>query len=338
MYSVIEDLRKKILESIKKGNFLSNIAGKRKEKKEIAKILVSGRHLILLGPAGVGKTTIAKEIANLLSPIEVIDSPIPILKEEEHPLKEFYDTKKTKILEGKDRFVRVQGSHDLEIEDLIGYINPTLAMKYGIEDPRSFVPGKLLRANHGILFFDEVNRAPEKIQNLLLEVLEEGTITLGTYNIQVPNDFLLIATMNPSDFVGTERVSEVFFDRFEVVEIDYPSFEEELEVLNKKDKKLAKADKIKRVIVEFIQQLRKDDNLLMKPSVRTSLAILDLAESGALLKGKEEADFEDLEEAIENALPHRIKLKPSIKTEISEKDYIKKVFENVKRKFSNLRH
>jgi len=338
MYSVIEDLRKKVIESIKNRNFLSAIAGKEKEKKEIAKILVSGRHLILLGPAGVGKTSIAKEIANLLSPIEVIDSPIPILKDEEHPLKDFYNKEKTKILQGKERFVRVQGSHDLEIEDLIGYINPNLAMKYGINDPRSFVPGKLLRANHGILFFDEVNRAPEKIQNLLLEALEEGTITLGTYNIQVPNDFLLIATMNPSDFIGTERLSEVFFDRFEVVEIDYPSFEEELEVLNKKDKKLVKADKIKKVIVELIQQLRKDNNLLMKPSVRASLAILDLAESSALIKGKEEVDFEDLEEAVENALPHRIKLKPSLKTETNEKEYVRKTFENIKRKFSNLRH
>ncbi|MEO2154682.1 MAG: ATP-binding protein, partial [Nanoarchaeota archaeon] len=68
MYSVLKDLQEKVLEALRKGEFLKNIVGKEKEKKEIAKILIAGRHMVLLGPAGVGKTTIAKEIANLLSP------------------------------------------------------------------------------------------------------------------------------------------------------------------------------------------------------------------------------------------------------------------------------
>jgi len=324
MYSVKDDLRKKILESYKKNEFLKNIVGKEEIKKQIAKILMSGRHFILLGPAGIGKTTIAKEIANLLENIEIIDCPVPILKDENHPLKEFYNTNKTKILEGKDRFIRIQGSPDLEVEDLIGYINPNLAMKYGINDIRAFIPGKLLRANHGILFFDEINRAPEKIQNLLLEVLEEETITIGSYNIQIPHDFIVIATMNPLDFTGTEELSEVFFDRFEVIELDYPSKEEEREILRIKDKKLVNIGKYYEIIADFIGELRENENLLIKPSVRASLALLDLAETNALIENRKEVIFKDIEEAIKNVLPHRIKLKPHIKSELDEKEFIEK--------------
>jgi Mg-chelatase subunit ChlI len=332
VYSVKEDLKQKTLESLKKGSFLSNIVGKEEIKKEIAKLLVSGRHFILLGPAGIGKTSIAKEIANLLSDIEVLDTPIPILKEEDHPLKEYYNNNKTKILKGKDRFIRIQGSPDLEVEDLIGYINPNLAMEYGVNDIRAFIPGKLLRANHGILFFDEINRAPERIQNLLLEVLEEGTITIGSYNVQIPQDFLVIATMNPQDFTGTESISEVFLDRFEVIELSYPSREEEIKVLELKDKKLANIGKFKEVIVDFINNLRNDENLILKPSVRASLALLDLAEANALIEGRDKVELKDLEKAVLNVIPHRIKLKPSLRVDFDERSYIQKKLEELKRK------
>lgn len=331
-YNVKKDLKEKTLEALKNNKFLSNIIGKEEIKKEIAKLLVSGRHFILLGPAGIGKTSIAKEIANLLSDITVIDAPIPILKDENHPLKDYYNTDKTKTLKGKDRFVRIQGSPDLEVEDLIGYINPNLAMEYGVNDIRAFIPGKLLKANHGILFFDEINRAPERIQNLLLEVLEEGTITIGSYNVQIPQDFLVIATMNPQDFTGTENISEVFLDRFEVIELSYPPKEEEIKVLEVKDKKLADIGKFREIIVDFINNLRNDENLILKPSVRASLALLDLAEANALIENRTKVELKDLEKAVLNVLPHRIKLKPSLKVDFSEKSYIEKKLEELKKK------
>jgi len=331
-YNVKKDLKEKTLEALKNNKFLSNIIGKEEIKKEIAKLLVSGRHFILLGPAGIGKTSIAKEIANLLSDITVIDAPIPILKDENHPLKDYYNTDKTKTLKGKDRFVRIQGSPDLEVEDLIGYINPNLAMEYGVNDIRAFIPGKLLKANHGILFFDEINRAPERIQNLLLEVLEEGTITIGSYNVQIPQDFLVIATMNPQDFTGTENISEVFLDRFEVIELSYPPKEEEIKVLEVKDKKLADIGKFREIIVDFINNLRNDENLILKPSVRASLALLDLAEANALIENRTKVELKDLEKAVLNVLPHRIKLKPSLKVDFSEKSYIERKLEELKKK------
>ncbi len=332
-YSVKKDLKQRTLEYLKNNKFLSNIVGKEEIKKEIAKLLVSGRHFILLGPAGIGKTSIAKEIANLLSDIEVLDAPIPILKEEDHPLKEYYNTNKTKILKGKDRFIRIQGSPDLEVEDLIGYINPNLAMEYGVNDIRAFIPGKLLRANHGVLFFDEINRAPERIQNLLLEVLEEGTITIGSYNVQIPQDFLVIATMNPQDFTGTENISEVFLDRFEIIELNYPDKSEELKILNSKDKKIAEIGNFKSFIVDFINFLREDKNIILKPSVRASLALLDLAEANALVEGRKIVSLNDVEKAILNVIPHRIKLKPSLKADYDEKTYVQKKLDELKKRF-----
>src|SRR3989339_812615 len=112
-----------------------------------------------------------------------------------------------------ERFVRVQGSPDLAAEDLLGDIDPIKALKFGPTSLEAFSPGKIFRANNGILFFDELNRCPEKLQNALLQVLEEGKATIGSYDIDFDVDFLFIGTMNPED-ISTEPMSDVLLDRF----------------------------------------------------------------------------------------------------------------------------
>ena len=62
---------------------------------------------------------------------------------------------------GNERFIRVQGSPELMPEDLLGDIDPVIAMQCGIHDPRAFTPGRIQRAHRKILFIDELNRIPE---------------------------------------------------------------------------------------------------------------------------------------------------------------------------------
>jgi Mg-chelatase subunit ChlI len=91
--------------------------------------------------------------------------------------------------------VRVQGSPDLTSEDLIGDIDPVKALKHGAMSLEAFSPGKIFKANNGVLFFDEINRCPEKLQNALLQVLEERKLTIAGYDVDFGVDFIFVGTM-----------------------------------------------------------------------------------------------------------------------------------------------
>ena len=236
---MIEGLREAILKSVADGNdMLSVIVGQDDAKKRILASLLAGHHMLIEGPPGVGKTTLAKHIAAALPPIKVVKG-CPYHCHPEQPVCPQCKAKastgeklESTMIPGEQRFVRLQGSPDLTAEDLLGDIDPTQAFKYGPQDYRAFLPGKLLKGNRGIVFFDELNRVTEKLQNALLEVLEEGIATIGPYDVDYPADFVMIATMNPRERAGVEELSDVLLDRFDVVKMDYPeSLEKEKEIV-----------------------------------------------------------------------------------------------------------
>src|SRR3989304_7295099 len=112
-------------------------------------------------------------------------------------------------------------------EDLLGDIDPVVAMQCGVHDPRAFTPGRIQRAHRKILFIDELNRVPERTQNTLIQVLEESTTTLAGFDIDIPVDTVVVATENPQEFAGVDRISGTLGDRFERIEIGYPPAEQE---------------------------------------------------------------------------------------------------------------
>lgn len=324
-----EQLKEKFLNENAEKDFFTDILGQERAKRDIKSALLMDRHMIIVGAPGIGKTTIAKNIAKLLPDIEVIEGCEYHCTPESRvcPYCRGKDKFRTAKLEGIKRFVRIQGSPDLTVEDLLGDIDPIKALKFGPLSAEAFNPGKVFKANNGVLFFDELNRCPEKLQNALLQVLEERKATIGSYDVDFDVNFIFIGTMNPED-TSTERLSDVLLDRFDIIYMDYPeSIKTEKEIVVMKGKGLVNVDEeMLNLMVYFIRTLRADEKLEKKPSVRASIGLYERSQSNSLLSGRKNVQFEDIKDVIVSVLSHRIRLKPSVRYLEGIEDYIKEQF------------
>jgi MoxR-like ATPase len=121
-------------------------------------------------------------------------------------------------------FKRIQFTPDLLPADLIGttIYNP----KEG-----TFSVNKGPVFTH-VLLADEINRAPAKVQSALLEVMQEKQVTIAGTTFRIDEPYFVLATQNPIEHEGTYPLPEAQTDRFMMkIKVDYPSVEEEKEVL-----------------------------------------------------------------------------------------------------------
>ncbi len=227
-------------------------------------------------------------------------------------------------------FSRLQFTPDLMPGDVIGtsVFNPKEGSFY-------FKPGPIFS---NIVLIDEINRSPAKTQAALFEVMEERQITVDGHSHTMQFPFLVLATQNPIEQEGTYRLPEAQLDRFLFkVEIDYPTLQEEISILNSQQGKtqaelltginkvlsaesilhyrqIVQNVNIEPKLVEYIagivHETRNNSSLYLGASTRASLAILKASKAAAALKGRDFVIPDDVIEMAPHVLRHRIMLTP----------------------------
>ena len=121
-------------------------------------------------------------------------------------------------------FKRIQGTSDLMPTDITGTHLFDAAKEAFI-----FRPGPLFA---DVVLFDEINRAGPRTQSALLEAMEERQVSVDRVLLELPPDFLVIATQNPREFEGTYPLPESQLDRFMLrLDLTYPGLDAETQVL-----------------------------------------------------------------------------------------------------------
>lgn len=150
-------------------------------------------------------------------------------------------------------FKRIQFTPDLLPADLIG------TMIYNQQKAEFEVKKGPIFSN--MILADEVNRSPAKVQSALLESMQEKQVTIGETTFGLDRPFLVMATQNPIDQEGTYPLPEAQVDRFMMkVHVDYPTKEEELEVMRRMANMQFSAEVTTLLSKEDIFAIRKEIN------------------------------------------------------------------------------
>ena len=89
-------------------------------------------------------------------------------------------------------------------------------------------------AMSNIVLADEINRASAKTQSSMLEIMEEYQVTVDAHTYLVDRPYMVLATQNPIEALGTYQLPEAQIDRFMIkLSIGYPAYEDEIKIVMK---------------------------------------------------------------------------------------------------------
>ena len=184
-----------------------------------------------------------------------------------------------------------------------------------------------------IVLADEINRASPKTQSALLEVMEEQKVTVDGVTHDVPQPFIVIATQNPIEQLGTYKLPEAQMDRFLIkTSVGYPGHQVSVDLLrqvNIRDRaqtvspvlagddilalrgigeRIHIDDNILEYIVRIVEATRHDENIAIGSSMRGALALTRCARIWAASDGRGYVVPDDVKDLAVAVLSHRIKL------------------------------
>ncbi|GAB3258506.1 MoxR family ATPase [Alteromonas gracilis] len=220
---------------------------------------------------------------------------------------------------------RVQFTPDLLPSDVTGVT---------IFDPREhefvFHPGPVFT---NVLLADEINRASPKTQSALLEVMEEGQVTVDGQSRKVPSPFMVIATQNPIEQAGTYRLPEAQLDRFLMkTAVGYPDDRATVAVLSGTAERhrssavravieaeqvldltrISRMVHVSDALLEYVSAIattsREHPHVRLGLSVRGLLAYVHCAKAWAASQGRNYVTPGDLKELAVPIMEHRLML------------------------------
>lgn len=270
-----------------------------------------------------------------------------------------------KVVKGKDDIIQkvliaILAKGHILIEDIPGVGKTTLAMAFSralaLEHRRmQFTPDVLptdvvgftiLNQNQqfeykpgailcNLFLADEINRTSSKTQSALLEVMEEGRVTVDGITREVPKPFIVIATQNPIGSIGTQMLPESQLDRFMVkLTMGYPDIQDEISILKGRQnnnpiesvEKIIEADQILMMqeqaeaifvhdrIYEYLASLvlatRTHNLIQLGVSPRGTIALTAMAKARAFVQGREFLLPEDIQAVFVDVVGHRLVLSP----------------------------
>ena len=250
------------------------------------------------------------------------------------------------------KFGRIQFTPDVVPSDIVGfsiYDKDTGSFRYH--------EGAILT---NFFLADEINRTSSKTQSALLQVMQEGVVTVDGNTYAVPQPFVVLATQNPVGTAGTQMLPEAQLDRFMIkISMGYPDHKAQMEILKRRAvadpmgtvesvvtaeeinsmKKEAAAMYVDDKIYEYITLLaaatREHEYIKLGVSPRGALSIAAMAKARAYIEGRSFTTPEDVQAIFTDTCRHRLVLSPraglndsdadGLLAEIAEKVYAPKI-------------
>lgn len=240
-------------------------------------------------------------------------------------------------------FKRIQFTPDVVPSDVTGF-----TMYDKRDGAFKYCPGAVMC---NMLLADEINRTSSKTQSALLEVMEEGHVTVDGETYHVPEPFVVLATQNPLGTAGTQMLPESQLDRFMIcVSMGYPDAQSQLELLRDRQtenplmraeqvvsaeellklqeevRKVYIADCILEYVTALTEQTRTHAVISLGVSPRGALALCRMTKAAAYLNGRDYVVPEDVKAVFADVCAHRLVLSPKARmTNTSAQDVLREI-------------